>query len=119
MIGFMGCVLEENTIRTNMLEYGRHLLQDTSETNWVTARHTHLVLLQDIERGKCSWHRPDAVEKIRIRNTARIISHKGSANTAKAGKIPTKDKVCLNFNTNVCKFALDYVVEGQIVKHAC
>ena len=39
MIGFMGCVLEEksNTIRTNMVEYGRHLLQDAVETIWATA----------------------------------------------------------------------------------
>ena len=43
MIGFMGCMLEEksSTIRTNMLEYGRHLLQDAVETNWATARHEH------------------------------------------------------------------------------
>ena len=66
MIGFMGCVLEgnSNTVRTNMLEYGRHLLQDAVETNWATAHHAHLVLLQDIERGKVSWRRPDTVEKV-------------------------------------------------------
>ena len=121
LVGFMGCVLEENsnTIRTKMLEYGRHLLQDAIETNWATARHAHLVLLQDIERGKCSWRRPDAVEKIRIRYTARIITQKASVNTAKTAKITTKDKICLDYNANGCKFASDHVFDGQITKHAC
>ena len=51
IIGFMGCIQEEqsNTIRNNMLEYGRHLLQDAIETNWLTARHAHMLLLQDME----------------------------------------------------------------------
>ena len=69
-----------------MLEYGRHLFQDAIETNWSTARHAHLVLLQDIERGKCSWHRPDVVEKIQISNTARVIASKPSVNTTKGVK---------------------------------
>ena len=65
MIGFMGCIQEEasNSVKSNMLEYGRHLLQDALETNWATARHTHFMLLQEIERGKCSWKRPDAIER--------------------------------------------------------
>ena len=35
-----------NTVRNSMLEYGRHLLQDSIETNWVMDRHAHLVVLQ-------------------------------------------------------------------------
>ena len=80
VIGFMGCIQEEqsNTVCNNMLEYGHHLLQDTLEANWLTARHAHMVLLQDMERGKVTWRRPDAVEKIRIRNTARVIPDKSN-----------------------------------------
>ena len=120
MIGFMGCIQEEqsNTVRSNMLEYVRHLLQDALETNWATARHAHLILLQDIERGKCSWRRPDVVEKIRIRNTARVISQK-SGTSPKTGKTTSKDKICFDFNANTCKFTSDHVVDGQIMKHAC
>ena len=102
-----------------MLEYGRHLLQDAVETNCATDHHAHLVLLQDIERGKCSTHRPDTVEKVTVGNTARVISQKSSANTDKTGKITTKDKICLKYNANGCKFASDHVIDGQIVKHAC
>ena len=61
-------------IRNNMLEYGSHLLQCAIETNWWTARHAHMVLLQDMERGKVTWRWPDAVEKFWIRNTACVIS---------------------------------------------
>ena len=47
MIGFLGCIPEEesNTVKANMVEYGRHLLQDALETNWQKARHAHMVLL--------------------------------------------------------------------------
>ena len=119
MIGFMGCIQEEasNSVKSNMLEYGRHLLQDALETNWVTARHAHLMLLQEIERRKCSWRRPDAIEKIRIRNTSRVISTKASGTAPKTGKHSSRDKVCTDFNSNNCKFPGDHIVYGQIVKH--
>ena len=53
VIGFMGCIQEEqsNTLCNNMLEYGRHLPQDALDTNWLTACHAHMVLLQDMEQG--------------------------------------------------------------------
>ena len=121
MVGFLGCVQEEmsNTVRSNMLEYGRHLFQDAIETNWATARHAHLVLLQDLERGKCSWRRPDVVEKIRIWNTARVIASKPSVNAAKGAKTSNRDKICQNFYANTCKHLSDHIVSGEIVKHAC
>ena len=58
------------------MAYGRHLFQDALETNWTTARHAHMILLQDIERGKCSWRDPDQSEKVQICNTARVIQPK-------------------------------------------
>ena len=121
MVGFLGCLQEEtsNTVRENMMEYGRHLFQDAIETNWVTARHAHLVLLQDIERGKCSWRRPDMVEKVRIRNTARVIQTKNNASAPKSYKNSSKEKVCTEFNANNCKSRGDHVVDGIINKHAC
>ena len=78
MVGFLGCLQEENspTVRTNIIEYGRHLFQNAIETNWTTAKHAHMVLLQDIERGKCTWRNPDKIEKVQIRNTAQVIAPK-------------------------------------------
>ena len=65
MVGFLGCLQNEpSTIaKNNMIEYGCHLFQDAIKTNWTTARHAHLILLQEIERGKCSWQNSDLVEK--------------------------------------------------------
>ena len=59
------------------------------------------------------------MEKVRIRNTARAILQKPSGNADKTGKITTKDKICLDYNANGCKFMSDHIIYGQIVKHAC
>ena len=120
MVGFLGCLQDEtsNSIRENMIDYGRHLFQDAFETNWTTAKHAHMVLLQEIERGKCSWRSPDMVEKIRIRNTARIIATKPVTAQSKANK-GTTDRICRDFNTGSCSHTADHVIDGVIVKHAC
>ena len=116
VIGFMECIQEEasSTGKSNMLEYGRHLLQDALETSWATARHAHLMFLQEIERGKCSWCRPDDIEK--IRNTARVITTKASGTAPKTGKYNARDKVYTDFNSNNRKFPGNHIVDGQIVK---
>ena len=101
-----------------MIEYGRHLFQDALETNWGTTKHAQMVLLQEIERGKCSWRSPDLVEKIRIQNTARVIAQKPASTQPKSFK-STKDKLCPDYNTNNCRFSSDHVVDSVIHKHAC
>ena len=121
MVGYLGCIQNEtsNTARENMLEYGRHLFQDALETNWTTARHAHVVLLQEIERGNCSWKHPDVIEKIRIRSTARVINPRGTQQTSKPDKQNAKDIICNDYNASTCKHSSDHIVEGQIHKHAC
>ena len=121
MVGFLGCIEVEssNTIRSNMLQYGRHLFQDALETNWATAKHAHLVLLQDIERGRCNWRQPDLVEKVRIRNTARIITPKGQQSQASKTKHNPYVKICKEFNANSCSQPTDHILDGCILKHAC
>ena len=121
IVGFLGCIQEEgsSTIRSNMLEYGRHLFQDAIETNWATARHAHMVLLQDIERGRCTWRNPDKIEKVRIRNTARLIAPKQAHSQPKISKSNAKEKICQDYNTNSCQHNSDHFSNGQIQKHAC
>ena len=120
MIGFLGCLHDEssNTVRASMIEYGRHLFQDVLETNWATAKHAHMVLLPEIERGKCSWRAPDLVEKIRIWNTARVIAQKSSSTQPKRSK-STRGKLCADYNTNNCHYSSDHVVDGVIHQQAC
>ena len=101
-----------------MIEYGRHLFQDALETNWATSKHAHMVLLQEIKSGKSSWSTPDLVEKIRIQNTARVIAQKPTSTQPKNFK-STKDKLCLDYNSNNCCYSLDHIVDGVIHKHAC
>ena len=121
MVGFLGCLQEENssTIKANMIEYGRHLFQDAIETNWATAKHTHMILLQDIERGKCTWRNPDKIEKNRIRNTARVINTKESPSQPKISKTSNHEKLCQDYNSNNCQQSADHIQNGQILKHAC
>ena len=103
-----------------MVEYCRHLMQDALETNWGTARHAHLVVLQEIERGKLSWKNPDQVDKVRIRNTARVLMQKpGNHPTTKNQRNRTKDRICADYKHNNCSQTSDHVVEGIINRHAC
>ena len=80
MIGSMCCIQEEvnSTVKSHVLgvwetSAARHL---RNQLGHFKAR--HLIIQQEIERGKCSWRRPDTVEKIRIRNTTRVITTKAS-----------------------------------------
>ena len=85
-----------------MIDYGRHLMQDALETKWSTTRYAHLVVLQDVECSKLSRRNPDHVEKVRIRNMARVILPKNINQSSKPGKPNTKDKVCADKNQNNC-----------------
>ena len=103
-----------------MIEYARHLFQDAIETNWVTAKYAHMMVLQDIERGKLSWRNPDAVEKVRIRNTSRVIPPRSTHNQGKITRPNySKDKICQDFNTGTCRHQNDHVIDGIIHRHAC
>ena len=80
------------------------------------------MVLQDMERGKVTWRRPDAVERIRIRNTTRVIPARTTPPPPPSGKdnkAAAKDKICEDFNKNDRKFSSDHVVAGQIWKHVC
>ena len=78
-----------------------------------------MILLQDIERGKSSWRDPDQTEKIRIRNTARIIQPKSTNSQQKQSKSSQKEIICGDYTKNTYKFTADHVVEGKIHRHAC
>ena len=71
-----------------------------------------MVILQDIERGKVSWRHPDQILKIRLRNTARVITPKTTRHTG-------RDKICNGFNDSSCRQPSDHIVNNVIHKHAC
>ena len=103
-----------------MIEYGHHLYQKTIETNWNTARHTQVIILQEIERGKCSWWNTDLVEKNCFRNMAGVITSKqNSGPSGKSNKSNSKEKICTQFNNNNCKQGSDHMQDRVIYKHCC
>ena len=116
MQGFLFCILEEENekIRENMLQYLTYLMQDAIELSMNTARKAHAVVLQDMERGKVSWEQLDLVEKIKGRNTQRLVQgYRGSA--------ITQDRIqpCIHFNKGSCKFESDHVLNNTSYQHIC
>ena len=116
MQGFLFCILEEGNskIRENMLQYLTYLMQDAIELSMNTARKAHAAVLQDMERGKVSWEELDLVEKIKGRNTQRLVQgHRSSTNT--------QDRIqpCIHFNKGNCKFESDHVLNNTIYQHVC
>ena len=59
------------------------------------------------------------VEKVRIRNTVRVIVPKSSVKATKGGKSFSKEKICQDFKHNNCKQRSDHIVDGSIIKYAC
>ena len=58
-----------------LLCYGRnemmHVMHDTVELSFSTAKKAHAIVLQQMEKGKCTWSHPDQIEKLRARYTQR------------------------------------------------
>ena len=116
MQGLLFCVLDEedHKIRENMLQYLTYLMQDAIELSMNTARKALAAVLQDMERGKVSWEQLNLVEKIKSRNTQRLVQGYRSNAT-------TQDRIqpCIHFNKGSCKFESDHVLNNTIYQHIC
>ena len=116
IFGHIGCIQEEQSqaVRDNMLEYLKLLMQDAIETNWATVKRAHSVVLQTMERGRCSWDKFEYVDRIHMRCTQRTLQPNGKANSGQK-----KEIICSRFNSNTCSHSGDHQ-EGQTwLKHAC
>ena len=95
--GFSHCILEESdhNIRTYMLEYQSHLMQDALELNWPTAKCAHTAVLTEIERGHAHWGDQTSTDQIRQRFTQRAL---------KSQNVQAEDqtKICKHFNEEMC-----------------
>ena len=114
--GFLFCILDEQStqVRENMLHYLTFLMQDAIELSMNTARKAHAAVLQDMERGKLDWSKPELVEKVKNRNTQRL------ANSVKTGALSQeKAQTCVHFNRNQCRFDTDHFSNGILYQHAC
>ena len=107
--GFSRCILEESDpkIRTYMLQYQGHLMQDALELNWVTAKRAHAAVLTEIERGHASWGDLSQIDRIRQRFTQRALKNPSSNNSE------DQVRICKHFNEGNCNHSKDHV-EGRI-----
>ena len=55
-----------------MLQYLTYLMQDAIELSMNTSRKAHVVVFQDMEKGKINWEQLDLVETFKNRNTHRL-----------------------------------------------
>ena len=97
-----------------MLQYLTCLMQDAIDLSMNTARKAHAAVLQDMERGKVSWEQLDLVEKVKSRNTQRLVqSYKNKATT--------QDTIqpCIHFNKGSCRFESDHVLKNTLYQHIC
>ena len=83
IFGHIRCIQEEQSqaVRDNMLEYLNLLMEDTIETNWATGIRAHSVVLQTMERGRCSWDKFESVDRIRMRCTQRTLQPSDKAHS--------------------------------------
>ena len=65
-------------------------MMDAIETKWATVKKAHSVLLQTMERGKCSWENFENVDEIRMRCNQRTLqrnsNHSGGTNAGANAK---------------------------------
>ena len=81
--GFSRCILEESDphVRTHMLQYQGHLMQDALELNWATAKRAHAAVLTEIERGHATWGDLTQIDRIRQRFTQRALKNQSNSNS--------------------------------------
>ena len=74
--GFIQGVIEEpsSTVRNIMLRHFVSCMQDAIELSFPTAKRAHVFVLQDMEKGTIDWHNWEKIDRIRSRNTQRILA---------------------------------------------
>ena len=77
--GFIQSVIEESssTVRNSMLRHFVSCMQDAIELSFPTAKCAYGFVLQEMEKGTVGWLNPDKTDRIRNRNTQRILSIPG------------------------------------------
>ena len=91
--------------------------QDAIEVSFATAKRAHAIVLQEIEKGTCTWSDMDHIEKIRSRNTQRFAS---GTTVAKDSECSEKVFMCKLFNKGNCKSEKsEHVEKGIVYQHYC
>ena len=118
--GIVATALEEKDpiVRENMLKYFISIAQDAIEVSYPTARRAHGILLQEIEKGVCTWKDFDLVEKIHSRNTQRFASPVG--NVKQTPEVVDKNFICKLYNKGTCRIKkTEHMEKGINYQHFC
>ena len=120
--GFIQGVIEESssTVRNTMLKHFVSCMQDAIELSFATAKRAHACVLQEMEKGIIDWQDSEKIDKIRNRNTQRILalpSQKGQVESAGA----EKTMLCKLYNKGVCRYQnqTEHVDKGITYQHFC
>ena len=112
--GMLLCILEESSVenKNHMLSYFSMLMQDAIELSLGTARKAHVVVLQEMEKGKFTWNEFDLVEKCKNRHTQHMLQTVKSTTSGNT-------QVCVFYNKGKCKNDSDHVSSGILYQHCC
>ena len=119
--GYIQWVLEEtdNVVKENMLKHFISAMQDAIELSFPTVRRAHGFILQEMERGNVTWLQPEKVEKIRSRNTQRIVQ----VPNGRVGGSENSEKtmLCKVYNKGTCRFKkqAEHTYKGITYQHFC
>ena len=92
-------------------------MQDAIELSFPTVRRAHGFILQEMERGNVNWLQPEKVEKIRSRNTQRVVQiHNG-----RAAESSEKTMLCKLYNKGTCRYEkqTEHTDKGITYQHFC
>ena len=121
--GFIQCVLDESNdkIKENMLKYFVSAMQDSIELSFVTTKRAHGLILQEMEKGSLTWLQADKIEKIRSRNTQRMVPNGSNANVKGQNEGAEKTMLCKLYNKGSCKYQnqTEHTDKGMTYQHFC
>ena len=105
-------------VRENMLKHFISIAQDAIKVSYPTARRAHGILLQEIEKGVCTWKDLDLVKKIRSRNTQKFASPVG--NGKQTSEATEKNLICKLYNKGTCMVEKsEHMEKGINYQHFC
>ena len=94
-------------------------MQDAIELSFPTVRRANGFILQEVERGSVTWLQPEKVEKIRSRNTQRIVQVPNGR--VGGSKNSEKTMLCKLFNKGSCRYEMqaEHTDKGITYQHFC
>ena len=91
-------------IKENMVRHFVSSMQDAIELSFVTIKRAHGLIFQEMEKGSLMWLQTEKIDKIRSRNTQRIVPS-GTSTTSKVQSEGTeKTMLCKLYNKGSCKY---------------